>query len=174
MKMNELIPVRGSESEEVVSTLYRESRLLAHEEYREWMKMLHPDIQYQAYFQQLRYRKEKRYKLPDKVYAIDERFDFLDARIRQFESGVQWSADPPERIRRFLSNIEVFKVSDTRNYRVFLNVFVVRNRRVHDETTYSYGREEEWVRGEAGLQLLKRVVSLDERFLHGKNVNFFL
>ncbi|ALK99991.1 aromatic-ring-hydroxylating dioxygenase [Massilia sp. WF1] len=172
--MNELIPVRGAECEEIVSNLYREARLLDQEEYREWLKMVHADIQYQAFFQQLRYRKDKRYKLPDKVYTIDERHDFLVARIRQFETGMQWSVDPAERIRRFLSNVEVFKAADTGNYHVLLNVFVVRNRRVHDETTYSYGREEEWVRGEAGLQLLKRVVSLDQRFLHGKNLNFFL
>ncbi len=81
MKMNELIPVRGSENEEIVSTLYREARLLGNEDYREWLKMVHPDIQYQGFFQQLRHRKDKRYTLPDRVYVIDERHEFLDARI---------------------------------------------------------------------------------------------
>ncbi|PRF73233.1 aromatic-ring-hydroxylating dioxygenase subunit beta [Burkholderia multivorans] len=172
--MNEIIPVSGNERAEVESTLYREARLLENEDYREWLKMIHREVEYKAFNQQLRFRKEKRYNLPDKVYSLDENYHFLEARIQQFESGSQWTADPPERIRRFLTNVEVYKTSNDENYHVYLNVFTVRNRRVYDETTFSYGREEEWTRDGEQLKLLKRVVNIDERFIHGKNLNFFM
>lgn len=172
--MNELTPVHGTEYDDVVGTLYKEARLLEKEDFRAWLKLVHPDIRYQAYNQQLRFRKDKRYKLADKVYSLDERYEFLDARIRQFETGVQWTADPQERVRRFLSNIEVFKSPTGAGYQIFLSVFVVRNRRVYEEMTYSYGREEEWIRVDGELRLIRRVADIDERFLHGKNLNFFL
>ena len=172
--MNNLIPVSGDERVEVENTLYREARLLENEEFREWLKMIHPDVQFKAFNQQLRYRKEKRYKLPDKVHSLDENYQFLEARVKQFETGFQWTADPPETVRRFLTNIEVFKASGTDIYKIYLNVFAVRNRRIYEETTYSYGREEEWVRDDGELKLIHRIETVDERFIYGKNLNFFM
>lgn len=161
---------------EVEQMLYQESRLICEERLREWIDtMIDKDILYQAVVRQLRVRKDKRYTNKDYVNILNENFHYLEMRVRQSESPMQWTADPREVVRHFLSNLEVYEGEKPGEYRVFANCYVVRNRRIYEEMTYSYSRKDIWRRDAQGqLKLLSRVCEVDERFMRGKNLNFMM
>ena len=161
---------------EIEQTLYEEARLICEERLREWIDTkVDKDILFQAVSRQLRVRKDSRYKCKDYVNVLNENYYYLEMRVRQSESPMQWTADPREVVRHFLSNLEVYEGEKPGEFRVFANCFVVRNRRIYEEMTYSYARKDVWRRDEKGqFRLLQRICEIDERFMRGKNLNFML
>lgn len=161
---------------EAEAFLYREARLLDSEQLREWLGgMIDPDIRYQVWSRQLRLRKDRRAAGPAEVYIYDDDYRVLEMRVQQFESGMQWRTDPPERLRHLVSNVEAFHGEREGEYRVYSNCLVTRNRRVYEESTFVYGREDVLRRDAEGrLRLLRRLVDYDQRFIEGRNLLFFL
>jgi|TARA_R110002072_G_scaffold302945_1_gene490282 naphthalene 1,2-dioxygenase subunit beta len=172
----DLVPVSADDLLAVERFLFRESRLLNTEQQGQWLTdILHEDIRYQVYVRELRHRKDKKAKGPDRLYIYDETFGELDARVRQFETGMQWRVDPPERIRYLVSNIEAFHSDEDNELIVLSNCLVVRNRRVYEESTFVYGRVDRLRRDETGkLRLIHREVDYDQRYLEGRNQLFFV
>ncbi|AJP47900.1 hypothetical protein PG1C_04280 [Rugosibacter aromaticivorans] len=161
---------------EIEQTIYREARLICEENLREWIDtLIDKDILYQAVNRQLRFRKDNRYTGKDSTYSLNENYYYLEMRVRQSESPMQWTADPREIVRHFINNMEVYEGEKPGEYRVFTNCLVVRNRRIYEEMTYSYSRKDIWRRdGNGQLRLLHRLCDIDERFVTGKNLNFML
>lgn len=161
---------------EIEAFLYREARLLDTERQREWLEhMVDKAIEYKVWSHQLRFRKDKRSSGPTDVYMYDDDYRSLDVRVAQFETGLQWRVDPPERVRHIVSNVEAFEGEAKGTYQVFSNCLVIRNRRVYEESTFVYGREDTLRRaGDGRLLLLRRHVDYDQRFVPGRNLLFFL
>jgi len=161
---------------EVEAFLYREARVLDAEQWREWLgAMVDKDIRYQVWSRQLRMRKDKRVVGPAEVYIYDDDYQVLDMRVQQFESGLQWRSDPPERLRHMVSNVEAFQGERQGEYLVYSNCLVTRNRRVYEESSFVYGREDVLRRDSEGrLRLLRRLIDYDQRFIEGRNLLFFL
>lgn len=166
----------GASRPDVESFLYYEARLLDTVQYREWLdRLVDPDILYQVFSRQLRSAKNSRTSGPDKVFVYDDDHRALDLRVTQFETGLQWRTDPPERLKHVITNVEVFKGEAPDQLVVYCNCVVFRSRRIYDEATFVYGRKDVLRRDGAGcLRLLRRLVELDQRFLRGKNLLFFL
>lgn len=162
--------------QEIEEFLYREARLLDSERLREWLSgMVDKDIRYQVWSRQLRMRKDKRVVGPAEIFIYDDDYQVLDMRVQQFESGLQWRSDPPERLRHLVSNVEAFQGERQGEYLVYSNCLVTRNRRVYEESTFVYGREDTLRRDDEGrLRLLHRKVDYDQRFIEGRNLLFFL
>jgi len=162
---------------EVEQTLFREARLICEGNLREWLDtLIDQDITYQAGTRQLRAKKDHRYKAhPEWALCYNENYYYLEMRVRQSESPMQWTADPLETVRHFINNVEVYAGEKANEYQVFSNCIVIRNRRIYEEMTYSYARKDVWRRDVQGqLRLLHRMSEVDERFVHGKNLNFIL
>jgi 3-phenylpropionate/cinnamic acid dioxygenase small subunit len=156
--------------------LYAEARLLMADQQRKWLTTLvHPDIRYQVFVRELRLKKDSRLQRPDRAYVYDERFSDLDARVRQFETGMQWRVDPPERLRYLISNIEAFQTEKPNDLLVYSNCLAIRNRRVYEESSFVYGRSDILRRNDDGaFRLLSREVDYDQRYIEGRNLMFFL
>lgn len=161
---------------DVEQTLYQEARLICEERLRDWLNtFIDQDILYQAVSRQLRVRKDARYTPKDHVNIFNENYHYLAMRVTQSESPMQWTADPREIVRHFISNLEVYEGETPGEYKVFANCYVVRNRRIYEEMTYSYSRKDVWRKDAQGqFRLLKRLSEVDERFMRGKNLNFIL
>lgn len=161
---------------EIEQTLYCEARLICEERLRDWLNtFIDQDILYQAVSRQLRVRKDARYTPKDHVNIFNENYHYLAMRVTQSESPMQWTADPREIVRHFISNLEVYEGEAPGEYKVFANCYVVRNRRIYEEMTYSYSRKDVWRKDANGqFRLLKRLSEVDERFMRGKNLNFIL
>ncbi|MES2238016.1 MAG: aromatic-ring-hydroxylating dioxygenase subunit beta [Pseudomonadota bacterium] len=162
--------------DEIERFLFREARLIDSEQEREWLEtMVDTEITYQVFSRQLRYRKDTRGSGDKEVYFFDDNYADLAHRVELCETGMQWVADPPNRLRRIVGNIEGFEGERAGEYRVYSNCMVTRNRMVYEQMSYAYGREDILRRGVDGrLKLLQRVVDFEERFVRGKNLLFIL
>ena len=170
------IAVSREVRDEIERFLFREARLIDTEQEREWLEtMVDPEIKYQVFSRQLRYRKDTRGSGDKEVYFFDDNYADLAHRVGLRETGTQWVADPPNRLRRIVGNIEGFEGELAGEYRVYSNCMVTRNRMVYEQMSYAYGREDILRRGADGkLRLLARVIDFEERFVRGKNLLFIL
>lgn len=161
---------------EIERFLHREAHLLGSEGQRQWLsEMVDTAIRYQVTSRQLRYRKDRSDSGAKEVYLYDDDYRALDIRIKQFETGLQWRVDPPEQILYLVTNIEAFPGQTERQYVVYSNCLVFRNRRVYEDDRFAYRREDALQRDQSGvLRLLKRKVDYGQRFVQGKNLLFFL
>ena len=156
--------------------LYREARLLDGEQFSEWLdQLVDPAIRYVVASRELRYRKERCYGAPAEMYMFNDDFTFLKARVEQFNSGMQWRTDPPERYRRLVTNIETFLNGKSDELVVRSNVLIQRSRRAYEIDQFTYCRED-LVRRDptGGLRLIQRRVDFDERSVSGRNLLVFL
>lgn len=156
--------------------LYLEARLLDGEQFSEWLeKVIDPAIRYVVASRELRYRKERRYGGPPEMYMFNDDFTFLKARVEQFNSGMQWRTDPPERFRRLVTNIETFLSGSPNELVVRSNVLLQRSRRAYEIDQFTFCREDLVRRDAAGsLRLVQRRVDFDERSVSGRNLLVFL
>lgn len=161
---------------EVERLLHREARLLDTEHFSEWLEqVLDPTIRYVVVSRELRYRKERRYDAPVEMFLFNDDFTFLKARIDQFNSGMQWRTDPPERYRRLVTNIEVFLTGTKGELVVRSNVLAQRSRRAYEIDQFTCCREDLVRRCPAGtLRLVQRRIDFDERSVAGRNLLLFL
>ncbi|WP_295685555.1 aromatic-ring-hydroxylating dioxygenase subunit beta [Nevskia ramosa] len=161
---------------EVERLLHREARLLDTEQFSEWIEqVLDPTIRYVVVSRQLRYRKERRYEAPSEVYIFNDDLGFLKARVAQFESGMQWRTDPPERYRRLVSNLEVFRTGVKDELAVRSNLLAQRSRRAYEVDQFVCCREDIVRRCPAGtMRLVQRRIDFDERSIAGRNLLLFL
>ena len=156
--------------------LHREARLLDTEQFSEWLEqVLDPAIRYVVVSRELRYRKERRYGAPVERFLVNDDYTFLKARLDQFDSGMQWRTDPPERYRRLVTNIEVFLTDSNDDLVVRSNVLAQRSRRAYEIDQFTCCRED-LVRRDAagGLRLVQRRIDFDERSVAGRNLLLFL
>lgn len=161
---------------EVERLLHREARLLDTEQFSEWLEqVLDPTIRYVVVSRELRYRKERRYDAPVEMFLFNDDFTFLKARIDQFNSGMQWRTDPPERYRRLVTNIEVFLTGTKGEFVVRSNLLAQRSRRAYEIDQFTCCREDLVRRCPAGtLRLVQRRIDFDERSVAGRNLLLFL
>lgn len=168
--------VEDAACREVERLLHREARLLDTEQFSEWLEqVLDPAIRYVVVSRELRYRKEKRYNAPVEMFLFNDDFTFLKARVEQFNSGMQWRTDPPERYRRLVTNIEVFLTGTKGEFVVRSNVLAQRSRRAYEIDQFTCCREDLVRRCPAGtLRLVQRRIDFDERSVAGRNLLLFL
>lgn len=161
---------------EVERLLHREARLLDTEQFSEWLEqVLDPTIRYVVVSRELRYRKERRYDAPVEMFLFNDDYSFLKARVDQFNSGMQWRTDPPERYRRLVTNIEVFLTGTKGELVVRSNVLAQRSRRAYEIDQFTCCREDLVRRCPAGsLRLVQRRIDFDERSIAGRNLLLFL
>lgn len=156
--------------------LYREARLLDNEHLQQWLsEMVDKSVRYLIVTCELRYRKERRYQAGAiEAYIYDDNYTFLETRVNQFHSGNQWRADPAERYRRLVTNIEVFVSDRPDEFLVRSNCFAQRARRAYEVDTFVYCREDILSkRGDGPMKLLSRRIDFDERSVGGRNMAMF-
>lgn len=160
---------------EVERFLYREARLLDTECLRQWLEeMVDQSVRYLLVSRELRYRRERRYQQAAEAFIYDDDYGFLETRVNQFYSGTQWRADPAERYRRLVTNIEVFLGVRPDELLVRSNCFAQRARRAYEIDTFVYCRDDVLVRDAAGgLKLKSRRIDFDERSVSGRNMAMF-
>ena len=174
--MSNLRPVAIDVHHEIEQFLYREARMLDSERLREWLDtVVDPRIHYQMVMSQERFRKDKSPAEAREVMAYDDDYAALDMRVRQFETGIQTMLDPPQRMRRFFTNVEAYHHEKEGQYRVLSYGITTRFRRLYEHEQTIFGRDDVLRRGDDGkLRLLSRLIDLDERVVRNKNLLFFL
>lgn len=150
--------------------------MLDREMLREWLTdVVDPDICYQMVIVEERFRRDRSPLEMREVMPYDDNIGTLELRVRQFETGLQSMINPPQRLRRTITNIEAFHNGKEGECLVVSHGIASRFRRQYEHEQVIYGREDILRRGKGGLfRLLSRRIELDERVVRNKNLLFFL
>jgi len=160
---------------DIQRALYKEARLLDEERLDEWLEMLHDDL---VYWMPNRENFTRRFTAididPRRVALFEETKNSMIMRIKRNQSGLCWTEDPPTRHVYSISNIEGF-VTDMENcFEVHSIGCLYRNRSERDSSTLFVRRKDLWkANSAAGMQLLARLVLLQQSTLRAKNLSVF-
>jgi 3-phenylpropionate/cinnamic acid dioxygenase small subunit len=149
-----------------------EAALLDSNRMREWLDLLHPDIDYRMPIRITRER-PKGLGFSDEGYHMYEDFQSLWVRVERLYGEYAWAEDPPSRTRRFVTNVRVW-MADADEYHVLSNLLIFRSRLEAIEYELIAGeRQDLLVRRDGGLKLRRRLVLLDHTTLATKNLALF-
>jgi 3-phenylpropionate/cinnamic acid dioxygenase small subunit len=162
---------------ECVDFLNLEAELLDDNRIREWFdRLVHPSIDYRVPIRVTRARSEGSGFSFKGFHMIDDHGS-LEARVSRLETEYAWAEDPPSRTRRLVTNVRVTSDKDGSSgaVEVMSNLLVYRSR--YDAATYNIlagERHDTLLRVSQGMQLVKRLVLLDQTTLGTHNLAIFL
>lgn len=110
----------------------------------------------------------------EKGYHMYEDWGSLETRVERLETEYAWAEDPPSRVRRFVTNIQVLEANEE-EIRVRSYLLVTRNR-LEDIAPHFISAERVDVLRKEGdeWKLKERTVYLDHTILPTPNLGIFL
>lgn len=158
----------------VTQAVYREARMLDEEALDDWLAMLCEDVRYRMELKSRRFRADRSPPLqvgPGVIYNED--LGRLKLRVDRLKSGFVWAEDPPNFIRRVISNVDVLPTPVDNEARVHSVVVMHRNRMDGITRTLTAGRDDVWRNDDSGWRLAAREITLDHSVLPDSNLNAF-
>lgn len=154
--------------------LYLEARLLDEERFEDWLAVLCEDVNYAMALGSRRFRADRSGPLAVGTGVVfNENLARLKLRIDRLRSGFVWAEDPPNFVRRVVSNVEVER-AEAANEAIVHSVIVIHRNRIDGLTRLlTAGRTDCWRRGDDGWCLAARKIALDHAVLPDSNVNVF-
>ncbi|SEK56391.1 aromatic-ring-hydroxylating dioxygenase subunit beta [Rhodococcus maanshanensis] len=161
--------------------LYRESQLLDHWQWGQWLELFADDILYWMPVRKNRLRRQRDAdEVPEGIEMAHfyDNFSSLQLRVNQMHSGTHWAEDPPSRCRHLITNVlvtprdgEEAAGMESPEYDVSSNFLLYRNR-LESETDMWAGERRDVLRvvGE-GFKIAKRTILLDQNVVQSKNLS---
>jgi len=109
------------------------------------------------------------------VMHMDDDYRSIMGRIMRLSGKSAWAEDPPSRLRRFVSNIQVFKTANADEFSVISYLLITRNR--FDDDFFDLipcERRDVVRRADSGFKLASREVIIDQALLGTPNLAIFL
>jgi 3-phenylpropionate/cinnamic acid dioxygenase small subunit len=166
--------------QEIEDFLYREADLLDERRYEEWLALVADDIRYWMPMRRnVKVGEEEReFTRPDHdINWFDEGKDTLRRRVQQILTGIHWAEEPVSRISHMISNVQLLEIrpspEDPAEIQTRCRFLIYRNL-VETETDLLVGKREDLLRrSDAGWQIARRKIILDQNVLLAKNLTFF-
>lgn len=159
---------------ELEQTLYREARLLDEERLSEWLDMTSADVVYQMRLTSRRFRKDRAAPLAVGAgYIFNDSRERLALRIKRLQSGYVWAEDPPNHVRRQVTNVEVL-AAEKADERIVHSVISIHRSRIDSQTrSLVAGRRDVWRKVGDHWVLASRDIGLDHSTVPDTNLNIF-
>jgi len=168
------VPSGSDEYWRCVDFLADEAEALDQNRHRDWLTMLHPEIDYRVPIRVTRERAAGP-GFSREGYHLFENLDSLTTRVDRLATDYAWAEDPPSRTRRLLTNFRVYAIEGSEDLRVRANLLVYRERLDEPHPQLLSAEREDDLREEGGgLRLVRRLVLLDHAMLMTPNLGIFL
>jgi ethylbenzene dioxygenase beta subunit len=155
-------------------SLYREARLLDEERFNDWLDQTTEDIVYRMALTSRRFRKDRAPPLSlGSGFTFNDSRDRLALRVKRLQSGYVWAEDPPNFVRRVVSNVEIVPTPVDAEMKVY-SVITVHRSRIDSQSRFLVaGREDCWRKVENRWLLAMREIKLDHSTVPDTNLNVF-
>lgn len=172
--MTAILRAGDAQCVELTEILNQEGYLLDHEQLDAWLDLLSKDVSYRAYVCLARERAAGIDFARDSLH-YDETWASLQLRIERLATGMALAEDPPSRVRRFISNIQVSQRDDDEfDVRSYVLLTRIRHGATMPELL-TYERHDGWRRGaNPAWQMFRREIYLDQTTVPGPNLAVFL
>jgi 3-phenylpropionate/cinnamic acid dioxygenase small subunit len=168
----ERLMIGSPEYAEAVGFLFEEARLLDGYDYRKWLEVLHPDIEYHMPVRLTRMPKDG-FGFVDDMEFFSENFSSLNTRVQRLQTEQAWAEQPGSRARHFVSNTLVDRAPDG-DLHATSAFLVTRTRADSPYDMFTGTRQDVLRRGDDGrLLLAKRLIHLDTTVLQAMNLSIF-
>ena len=167
-------PVPVEDMIALTQRLYHEARLLDAERFEDWLELLCDDVTYRMDLKRRRFRADRSPPAPVGAGVVfNENIARLKLRIDRLRSGYAWAEDPPNFVRRVISNVEI-EPADAENEMIVHSVIVIHRNRIDGlARQFTAGRTDRWRHGTQGWCLAARDIALDHAVLPDSNINVF-
>jgi len=173
--------VSADEIREVEQFLYHEAFLLDERRFEEWLALFSEDARYWMPTRRAVAKAQAgaRIEVGEELAGEGELGWFEDskltlmARVMRLRGGVAWSEDPPSRTRRMVSNVHVRPGEGEAELLARSYFLLHRTRHLRERETFVGCRHDLLRRSEAGLQIARREIVLDEAVLDSPNLSVF-
>lgn len=162
------------ENRALEDTMYREARLLDGQHFPAWLELTTQDVLYRMALTSRRFRKDRSTPLEvGSGYIFNDTRQRLALRIKRLQSGYVWAEDPPNFVRRVVSNVEIVS-TDVQAEKTVHSVIIIHRSRIDSQTRFLVaGREDRWRKIEGQWHLARREISLDHSTVPDTNLNLF-
>jgi 3-phenylpropionate/cinnamic acid dioxygenase small subunit len=165
---------------EIEEFLYQEAELLDERRYEDWLALLADDIRYWMPMRRnvkLDEHEREFTRADHDINWFDEGKETLERRVKQIMTGIHWAEEPVSRISHMISNVQLREIRPTPTAPTEVLVkcrFLIYRNRVETETDFLVGKREDLLRrADAGWQIARRRIVLDQNVLLAKNLTFF-
>jgi 3-phenylpropionate/cinnamic acid dioxygenase small subunit len=160
---------------------YHEADLLDERRFRDWLEILADDI---SYFMPIRrnvkfgqHQARENTRMGEGISWFDEDKWTLTKRVDQILTGVHYAEEPLSRICHMVSNVQIKAVRPDLEKPGEIDVtsrFLIYQNRVEYETYTFVGKRNDTIRAtEAGWNVAKREIILEQSILLAKNLTMF-
>jgi phthalate 3,4-dioxygenase beta subunit len=158
------------EQQAATDFLIEEADALDRRDFDRWLTMLADDV---------------RYRMPVRVTAIGNEFSAIDffhedlfslhKRVQRFATEHAWAEDPPSRTRRFVTNVRVFSTGRPSELAAQSYLLLYRSRGDQLAPSIVSAARLDLLRNVGDhLELVHRLITLDDAVLHTQNLAIFL
>lgn len=170
-------PVDLALQQEIEQYYFWEAKLLNDRRFPEWFATLADDIHYLMPIRTTRVMRDahNEYTRPDEYAHFDEDAAQMKQRLKKITSDVGWSENPASRTRHVVSNVMVVEGDRPGEYHAS-SVFVLYRNRLERQVDIFAGERQDLLRrtdSEAGFELARRTILLDQSTLLSNNLSFF-
>jgi 3-phenylpropionate/cinnamic acid dioxygenase small subunit len=159
--------------QEVVDFLHHEADLLQSGEFRRWLDLMADDLIYLAPVR-VTCRRAEGPGFVESMSHFDENLASLTMRVKRLETGYAPVENPPPRVRRFVTNVQVSVGESQNEVRAKSNILLIIVR--GDESgplMVSGERKDVLRRSPQGLRLARREILLDQTTIRLDNLAVF-
>lgn len=163
---------------EIEQFLYAEADLLDAWQFRDWLALLAPDVQYRAPVRENRLAREIDQEMyaPGTAAYFDETLPLLTERVNRLYTNMGWSETPPSRTRHLVSNVRVHTAPDAADeYAVQSSFHIYRSSGERHQDAVVGKRFDRLRRAPTpyGFVIARRTVVFDMATLLVKNLSLF-
>lgn len=171
----ELVAYTDPLHQEVLQFLVLEAALLDQRRYEDWMNLMSEDIEYRMPVRVTTPGDVAETTLRDMDHFRENHFS-LSKRVERLYTEYAWTEDPPSRVRHFVTNVLTYRLpSSPDEVVVHSYVLMFRSRADYREPELiSAERTDRLVRNDAGWQITRRDILVDESVLRTQNLAIFL
>jgi 3-phenylpropionate/cinnamic acid dioxygenase small subunit len=153
--------------------LYEEAELLDSMDYKTWLTVIGPEIDYRVLNRLTRERQGNVSAFDPESYLVRCNRASLEARVARVETGWAFSEDPPAITRRFVTNIRLQRVSNS-EFKDKSSLLMFRAR-FEENAFVSALRDDDWERdGDGDLHLTRRWIYIDHTVIPVENFSVAL
>tara|TARA_R110002110_G_C13470525_1_gene720983 strand:+ start:102573 stop:103124 length:552 start_codon:yes stop_codon:yes gene_type:complete len=174
-QMGSVVAIGSDVYNQVLQHYYTEALLLDSIRLQEWGATLAQDLLYTVPVRQTRTVEDIQASYIRSVQHMDDDYGSIMGRIMRLSGRSAWSENPPSRIRRFVSNVQVFETTTAGEYASINYLLITRNRFDDDFFDLIPCQRNDILRVvDDGFQLVRREVLIDQALLGTPNLSIFL
>ncbi len=173
--LGEPVAIGAETYNQILQHYYTEALLLDNMKLQEWGSMLAEDLVYTVPMRHTLDLASQSKTVIRTVMHMDDNYRSIMGRIMRLCGRSAWAENPPSRIRRFVSNVQVFNTDNSDEFSVINYAMVSRNR--FDDDFFDLipcERHDKLRKVDNGFKLFEREVIFDQALLGTPNLQIFL